>query len=87
MTQIDRANLEGERPDGGPKWCVFPCQKLDDDGNKIDRQCRVSVDPRYAGNVWQWSGTPDAPTLTPSVDCQSQPNCWHGFIVEGKVLP
>ncbi len=80
----DRAYLKGERPDGGYKWCVFPCQKKDENGKRLNRECRVPVDPRFGGKVWQVSGPPDAPTLSPSVNCQDD-SCWHGFITNGEV--
>jgi len=80
----DRAHLDGQLSDGTFKWCVFPCQKLDEHGHKIDRVCRVSVDPNFNGHVWTVTGPPDAPTLSPSVDCQSLP-CWHGNIVNGEL--
>ena len=80
----DRAHLEGETPDGGAKWCVFPCQDRDENGNRIKRKCRVSVDPRFKGNVWTWTGTREAPTLSPSINCRDE-KCWHGFIVDGEV--
>lgn len=79
----DRARLVGETSRGF-RACVFPCQKTDASGERVQRQCSVSVDPAYQGKVWQWSGSPDAPTLSPSIDCQSKP-CWHGFIVDGEV--
>jgi len=82
----ERVYLDGPINGGGFKWCVFPCQKRDESGNRIDRQCRVATDPRYDGKVWQVSGETDAPTLSPSIDCLSE-NCWHGFIVNGEVKP
>lgn len=80
----DRAHLEGPLPGGGHKWCVFPCQKRDEHGERMDRECRVPVDPRYRGNWWKASGPADAPTLHPSIDCDDKP-CWHGFIIDGEV--
>lgn len=82
----DRARLEGVGKDGGHKWCVYPCQKLDEHGQRMARECRVSVDPRFPGNVWTVTGPPGAPTLSPSIDCQMKP-CWHGYIVNGEVRP
>lgn len=70
--------------DGRPRRCVFPCQKRDADGNRIQRECSVSVDPAFNGKVWTLAGPLDAPTLSPSIDCQDKP-CWHGFIVNGEV--
>ncbi len=82
----DRAHLSGPLPGGGFKWCIFPCQKLDEHGKRLARECRVPVDPRYNGNVWSVTGTADAPTLSPSIDCASKP-CWHGIIENGVVRP
>ena len=76
----DRAHIERDR------WCVYPCQKIGPDGQKIKRDCRVNIDPRYSGKVWQLTGTTDAPTLSPSIDCEDRP-CWHGFIIDGEVRP
>lgn len=30
---------------------------------------------------WQLSGTPDKPTLTPSIN---HPGCWHGWLKDGQ---
>jgi hypothetical protein len=79
----DRARLTFY-PDGRPRRCVYPCQKRDEDGNRIARECSVSVDPRHNGKNWMLTGPHDAPTLSPSIDCQDKP-CWHGFIVNGEV--
>jgi hypothetical protein len=37
------------------------------------------------GGVPQWdlSGTPDAPTFHPSINCKG---CWHGFIEKGRCV-
>lgn len=78
-----RAYLEGPLAAGGFKWCVFPCQKRLDRCQRIDRECRVPTDPRFNGPVWRVSGPADAPTLTPSIDCDG---CFHGFITNGEVL-
>lgn len=80
----DRAEIEVR--DGQPRWCAYPCQKVGEDGKRLQRKCRVSVDPGYAGKVWTLSGSPVAPTLSPSIDCQHKP-CWHGFIIDGEVRP
>jgi hypothetical protein len=71
--------------DGRPRRCMFPCQKIGEDGQRIRRECSVSVDPDFSGKTWALTGAPDAPTLSPSIDCLSKP-CWHGFIVNGEVL-
>ena len=36
-----------------------------------------------AGVSWQWNGSRNKPTLTPSVD-SSQNGGWHGWIRDGK---
>lgn len=76
----DRAIIESRG-----RWCVFPCQKIGPDGQKLKRMCRVPV-ADFDGAMWTNSGTREAPTLTPSIDCQSKP-CWHGLIVDGEVRP
>ncbi|WP_395443540.1 DUF6527 family protein [Caulobacter sp. UC70_42] len=79
----DRAHIV-TYSDGQPRKCVFPCQKIGQDGQRIQRECSVSVDPRFNGKVWTFTGPEDAPTLSPSIDCASEP-CWHGFVVDGEV--
>lgn len=86
MPLTDRAWLDGQKADGTYKWCVYPCQKLKENGERIVRKCRVAIDPNYQGKVWQLSGTTESPTLSPSIDCDSKP-CWHGFIINGEVQP
>lgn len=80
MTAADRgrAHLTGQKPDGSFKWCIYPCQQKDADG----KTCRVSVSAGYNGRVWSVTGPADAPTISPSIDCQG--GCgWHGFINAG----
>ena len=39
---------------------------------------------RNGGKTWEMTGDEDAPTLSPSIDCQK---CgWHGFIQQGKLV-
>ena len=76
----DRARIS----DNG-KWCEFPCQCRAKDGIKAhpERVCRVAVANVANSKLWSRSGPDEAPTLSPSVDCQS---CdYHGFIVAGVV--
>lgn len=95
----DRAYLKGQTPDGHWKRCVFPCQKIGADGNRIKRECGVPLRPyalvdgkpplRGDGTpypIWTLGGTDDAPSLSPSVDCDDKP-CWHGHIINGEVRP
>lgn len=79
----DRATIT-TYSDGRPRRCFYPCQKLDENGNRFQRECSVSVDPAFNGKSWTLTGSHDAPTLSPSIDCQDEP-CWHGFIVNGEV--
>lgn len=79
----DRAHITTYE-DGRPRRCVFPCQKRDDAGQRIERECSVSVDPRFNGKVWAFSGPRDAPTLSPSINCEDDA-CWHGFVIDGEV--
>lgn len=40
--------------------------------------------PNYP--VWDWNGSRDAPTLTPSIrvrGAEGQPDLWHGWLREG----
>lgn len=57
-------------------------------------QCRMhpnnmcSVNVRNAGRevpnkTWTLTGTKDAPTLEPSINCK---DCWHGYIMNGVFL-
>lgn len=32
---------------------------------------------------WVWDGNHEAPTFTPSVNCQG---CWHGYITAGRCV-
>lgn len=87
----DRARLEGPRGDGTFKWCVFPCQnrlsEIIRDDDKDFLECRVPIFPQVNGCGASWrvtGGTPEAPTLSPSINC-GHDACWHGFIVDGVV--
>lgn len=85
---MDRASLEGQREDGSFKWCVFPCQlRRSEQVLDAENVCRVPIHPQKNANGATWrviAGTPEAPTLSPSINCGND-QCWHGFIVEGVV--
>jgi len=90
---MDRAHLEGPRDDGTFKWCVFPCQnpavieaRANGTLDGFPGNCRVPLHPQTLGNGHSWTvtGPPDAPTISPSINCQND-TCWHGFIVNGEV--
>lgn len=45
--------------------------------------------PIVGPNAWQWNGSKEAPTLTPSILVESVPNWndgWHGFLTDGKLV-
>lgn len=51
-----------------------------------NNKCNVNV--RNAGRetpnrTWTLTGTKDAPTLEPSINCK---DCWHGYITDGVFL-
>lgn len=87
-----RAHLEVREydPPASHRWCLFPCQNPRFDGVPVeDRpQCRVPIRPHVLpnGSGWTWdeSTPPEAPTLSPSINCQND-TCWHGVIVNGEV--
>jgi hypothetical protein len=72
-----KARIIDVRDDGRAK-VEFPCP------GKKSETCMQSVWQRPAtGCMWQWDGNREAPTLSPSIDCQI---CgWHGFIVAGTL--
>lgn len=35
---------------------------------------------------WIWDGDRIAPTFSPSINCQSCPGKWHGFIEDGRCV-
>lgn len=90
---MGQALLKGQKPDGAWKRCDFPCPKFADG----ERRCGVFlISPRDKdGNLakrsdgslwptWSASGSPDAPTLNPSVNCAS---CgYHGHVVNGELV-
>lgn len=95
----DRAHLE-ERdydPPASHRWCLFPCQNpavraaLAEGRMKPEDRptCRVPIRPQTMpnGHSWEWvAGTPpEAPSLTPSINCMHD-TCWHGSITNGEVV-
>lgn len=76
----DRAYLKGPRGDGTFKRCAFPCQR------RIGIECSVPIAPMAGGGFhWTATGPQDAPTLTPSINCEND-TCWHGHITNGEVI-
>ena len=42
----------------------------------------VMFRPGYAfGQVWEWDGNREAPTVTPSIE---HPGCWRGWLTNGE---
>lgn len=89
----DRAYIEERTYGDGEvvrKWCLFPCQNPALLHLPAEQRptCRVAIKPQAMpnGHSWTWDpSTPaDAPTLSPSINCQNDA-CWHGFIVNGEV--
>lgn len=85
IRQGGRARLELQQEDGRA-LCYFPCQSIDpeDAGAECFVHCRQPGTPKREGPDWEYEGTPDAPTLTPSINCRHD-SCWHGYIVNGNV--
>jgi hypothetical protein len=36
--------------------------------------------------AWIWNGNRQAPTFSPSINCQSCPGKWHGYIENGRCV-
>lgn len=70
------------RADGSYRTLMLPCPHGTEDGC-----CTFSVRAGvpHSGVTWRFDGPPDAPTVTPSIDCQV---CgWHGHVVAGELRP
>ena len=62
---------------------IIDCPRRD--GEK----CEVLLKPWPIQNcpTWTWDGNRDAPTLSPSINCNGKGGCgWHGFIKAGKLV-
>jgi hypothetical protein len=73
--------FDGDDGQGNPLWMLFPCQRP----LYEDAQCQIALRPSQknaVGASWQWDGNRDAPTITPSVNCEKLCG-WHGFITKG----
>lgn len=65
-----------------PKWLFFGCPRGRD-------ECCVPIAPQKngAGASWKWDGERDAPTLTPSINCNGKAGCgWHGWLKRGEFV-
>lgn len=65
-----------------------------------NRRCLVHIGPIHIDRptpdaicIWGWDGNRERPTLTPSINCQSERDgkpaggCgWHGFITNGTIV-
>jgi hypothetical protein len=53
------------------------------------QECSVLLKPWPIQGVstWDWDHNEEAPTLTPSINCNGPGCCgWHGFIQQGKIV-
>lgn len=48
----------------------------------IGSNCREE----WVGPCWQWNGSLEAPTLTPSIRTWTEGREWHGWLREGKLV-
>jgi hypothetical protein len=73
-----------EIEDYGPKrkrlW--FDCPR------RLGERCMVLLKPwPINAPTWDWDGNEQAPTLSPSINCNGTGGCgWHGFIQAGKLV-
>lgn len=52
-------------------------------------ECHVLLKPWPIKDAptWDWDGNAEAPTLTPSINCNGTGGCgWHGYIRQGKLV-
>jgi hypothetical protein len=52
-------------------------------GNTVDD---VVVLPIAGANKWDWNGSHEAPTLSPSILVDFGSGTWHGFLREGVLI-
>ena len=72
--------FRGDDGNGNPKWMSFPCQRYP------LQACQIALRPlqkNAVGASWQWDGNREAPTITPSVNCEKVCG-WHGWIRNGQ---
>jgi hypothetical protein len=64
--------------EGETDCCILPVRKDDDVTTTRDRTC------------WNWNGSKEAPTLTPSIlhwgKGKNSPATWHGYMTDGKLV-
>lgn len=75
----------GENVEGEPNWLVFGCRNPA--GNKTGL-CQVALRPQKnsVGASWAWDGNREAPTITPSINCEKVCG-WHGWLRAGRFTP
>lgn len=72
-----------DQPGRERRKCYFPCPR------KPGQECHVLLKPWPIRNcpTWDWDGNRDAPTLSPSINCNGEGGCgWHGFIQAGQIV-
>lgn len=72
-----------DEPGRERRRCYFPCPR------NPGKECHVLLKPwPVNANTWDWDGNRDAPTLSPSINCNGPGGClWHGHIVNGQLNP
>lgn len=83
---LDDLDANGQKGD----WCF-----LNDDalialqwGERLEI-CIIKVKETsdVTGPIWQWNGSKETPTLSPSIRVFTQDKTlWHGFLREGKLV-
>lgn len=65
-----------------PKWLRFRCR------NDPRDTCAIALRPQRngVGASWEWDGNREAPTISPSVNCENVCG-WHGWIRNGQWTP
>lgn len=96
----DRESSDMKSADGRFEYWDMGYRPVPDDSppedvHRFAYRCRVghdrcSLNLRGRGHdiqnkSWTWDGNVDAPTLSPSINCQTDGCGWHGFI-EGGVF-
>ncbi len=69
-----------EHPSDGWSRLYYICPRT---GNPCGGVLIGRTKPGTVAPSWAWNGNLDAPSLTPSINCQ-KPGCgWHGYLTDG----
>lgn len=73
--------FDGDQGGGRPKWMRFGCARA------AGMECQIALRPGQKNGVgasWEWDGNREAPTISPSINCEGVRHCgWHGWIRNG----